>query len=319
MLRHLAESGAVERREGGWTTRLPVDQLGIPEGVREVVGRRLARLSGDANQALRVAAVVGADFELGVVQAAGDLGGDALLAAVEEAVAARVVIEVSATRFRFAHALMRATLYESLSATRKVTLHRKAAEAIETIHADALDDHVPALAHHWARASAPAADTARAIDYAVRAGDRALAQLAHDEAVTYYRQALELLDAAPGLRRRTTDPAPDRLGRGRAPGGGGGPPGHAAARQLGSPPSRGPRCSGRAALANTRGMYSSAVGEVDHERVAALEAGLDAVAGEDSPTRARLLAALARKSLHGGPGAAHAPGGRVPGHRPPQR
>ena len=67
VLRHLAESGAFEREEGGWTTRLPVDQLGIPEGVREVVGRRLARLSGDANQALRVAAVVGADFELEVV------------------------------------------------------------------------------------------------------------------------------------------------------------------------------------------------------------------------------------------------------------
>ena len=196
IIRHLAESGALERGEGGWTTRLPVDQLGIPEGVREVVVRRLARLSGDANQALRVAAVVGADFELDVVEAAGDLGGEALLAAVEEAVAARVVIEVSATRFRFAHALMRATLYESLTATRKVTLHRKAAQAIETIHEGALDDYLPALAHHWARASASAADTARAVGYATRAGDRALAQLAHDEAVTYYRQALDLLQVA---------------------------------------------------------------------------------------------------------------------------
>jgi hypothetical protein len=59
-----------------------------------------------------------------------------------------------------------------------VALHRRVAEAIETIHAGGLDDHLPALAHHWARASAPAADTARAVDYATRAGDRALAQLA---------------------------------------------------------------------------------------------------------------------------------------------
>jgi class 3 adenylate cyclase len=112
VLRHLAETGALERSEGGWTTRLPVDQLGIPEGVREVVGRRLARLSDEANQTLRIAAVVGPEFELGVVQAAGELSEETLLGAVEEAAAARVVTEVSATRYRFAHALVRATLYE---------------------------------------------------------------------------------------------------------------------------------------------------------------------------------------------------------------
>jgi tetratricopeptide (TPR) repeat protein len=257
------------------------------------VGRRLARLSGDANQALRVAAVVGADFELDVVASAADLGGDALLAAVEEAVAARVVIEVSATRFRFAHALMRATLYESLTATRKVTLHRKAAQAIETIHDGALDDYVPALAHHWARASAPAADTARAVGYATRAGDRALAQLAYDEAVTYYRQALELLQVA-GLsaggqhlellialgeaQRRAGDTAhretlleASRLAAER---------GDATA-------------LARAVLANTRGTLPSTTGDVDYERVAALEAAVDAVGADDTPTRARLLAALA--------------------------
>ena len=98
------------------------------------MGRRLSRLSDDANQALRIAAVVGAEFELGVVRAAGDLDEDALLAAIEEAAAARLVTEVSATRFRFAHALVRATLYDSLTAARQVTLHRRTAEAIETIH-----------------------------------------------------------------------------------------------------------------------------------------------------------------------------------------
>jgi hypothetical protein len=293
VLRHLAESGAVERREGGWAIRLPVDQLGIPEGVREVVGRRLSRLSGDANQALRIAAVVGPEFELGVVEAAGDLGGEALLGALEEAVAARVVTEVSATRFRFAHALVRVTLYESLTAARKVTLHRKAAEAIETIHEGALDDYVPALAHHWARASAQAADTARAVDYAIRAGDRALAQLAHDEAVTYYRQALGLLDAAPGsaegqrlrllialgeAERRAGDTAHrDTLLRACR-----------LAAELGDA-----EALARGALANTRGLYGSAIGEVDHDRLASFEAALEAGGDNDSPTRARLLAALA--------------------------
>src|SRR6185295_15901528 len=109
VLRHLAETGAIQRQADGWVTRLPVDQLGIPQGVREAVGHRLSRLSSPTNQTLRVAAVAGAEFELGVVQAAGELSEEALLGAVEEAVAARLVTEVSATRFRFAHALVRAT------------------------------------------------------------------------------------------------------------------------------------------------------------------------------------------------------------------
>jgi class 3 adenylate cyclase len=293
VLRHLAETGAVEQREGGWTTRLPVDQLGIPEGVREAVGHRLSRLSGDTNHALRIAAVVGAEFELGVVQAAGDLGEEALLGAVEEAAGARLVTEVSATRFRFAHALVRATLYESLTAARKVTLHRKAAEAIETIHESALDDYVPALAHHWAKASAPVTDTPKAVAYARRAGDRALAQLAHDEAADYYASGLDLLDAG------GADPADPRrlellIGRGEAQRRAG-DPGYRQtlldaahlARQLGDAPAL-----ARAALANNRGHIYTTAFEVDAARVEMLEAAIAAVGANDLAVRARLLATL---------------------------
>jgi tetratricopeptide (TPR) repeat protein len=300
IIRHLTETGGTEQRAGRWGTTLPVDELGVPDSVREVVTLRLARLSDDANRALRLAAVIGTEFELPVVRTAGGFDDETVLSALEEAIAARVVIEVSATRFRFAHALMRATLYESLTATRKVTLHRKAAQAIETIHEGALDDYLPALAHHWARASAPAADTARAVGYATRAGNRALAQLAHDEAVTYYRQALELLqvagDSAGGqqiellialgeAQRRAGDTAhretlleASRLAAERGDA----------------------NALARAAQANTRGTFPSTIGDVDHERVAALEAALDAVGGDDTPTRARLLAALAAEMIYSG-------------------
>ncbi|MGH9035097.1 MAG: ATP-binding protein, partial [Acidimicrobiia bacterium] len=293
VLRHLAETGAVERQAEGWTTRLPVDQLGIPEGVRDVVGRRLARLSGDTNHTLRIAAVVGAEFELGVVQVAGDLDEETLLGAVEEAAGARLVTEVSATRFRFAHALVRATLYESLTAARKTTLHRKTAEAIETIHEGALDVHVPALAHHWARASAPVTDTTKAVDYAQRAGDQALAQLAHDQAANHYASGLELLDAA------GVDPADPRrlellIGRGEAQRRGGDPgyrqtlldAGHLAEQ-------RGDGLAlARAALANNRGNIYSTVFAIDTARVSVLEAAIDAVGADDLALRARLLANL---------------------------
>jgi predicted ATPase len=206
VLRHLTETGAVERREGRWRTRVPVETLGIPEGIREVVGRRVARPSAHANRSLRVAAVIGLEFELPVLQRAAGVDDEELVSSMEEATRARLVVEAPgpATGCRFAHALVRHTLYEALSAARRVSLHRRVAQAIEAVHGAALEDHLPALAHHWARAAAPAAETSRAVHYATRAGDRALAQLAHDEAAAYYRSALELLDAAGG---REHDPA----------------------------------------------------------------------------------------------------------------
>ena len=290
VLRHLAETGAVERQEGSWTTRLPVDQLGIPEGVRDVVGRRLARLSSDTNQALRVAAVVGPEFELGVVQASGDLSEETLLAAIEEAAEARVVTEVSATRFRFAHALVRATLYESLTTARRVALHRKTAEAIETVHHAALDDFLPALAHHWAKASVP--DTTRAVEYAHRAGDRALAQLANDEAARYYASGLDLLDAG------GADPDDPRrlelfIGQGEAQRRAGDPAYRQTlldaahlAEQVGDA-----HALARAALANTLGYMWTAF-SVDTDRIEVLESAIAAVGEDDPALRARLLATL---------------------------
>jgi class 3 adenylate cyclase len=293
VLRHLAETGAVEREEGGWTTRLPVDQLGIPEGVRDVVGRRLARLSGDTNQTLRVAAVVGPEFELGIVQAAGDLDEEQLLAAMEEAAEARVVTEVSATRFRFAHALVRATLYDALTTARRVALHRKTAVAIETIHEAALEDFVPALAHHWAKASAPVTDISKAVEYAHRAGDRALAQLAHDEASNYYASALELLDAG-GADPTDTRRVALLTGRGEAQQRAGDPgyretllDGARLARQLGDA-----NGLARAALANSLGDIWTGAFEVDAARIEVLEAALAAVGDTDPRLRARLLATL---------------------------
>ncbi|HEV3364835.1 MAG TPA: hypothetical protein VG795_11990, partial [Acidimicrobiia bacterium] len=261
-------------------------------GVRDVIGRRLSRLSGDTNQALRAAAVVGPEFELGVVQAAGDLTEETLLAAMDEAAEARVVTEVSATRFRFAHALVRATLYESLTTARQVTLHRKTAEAIESMYARALDDYVPTLAHHWAKASAPVRDVTRAVEYAQRAGDRALAQLAHDEAAKYYASGLDLLDAG------EADPDDPRrlellIGRGEAQRRAG-DTGYRQtlldaahlAKKLGDA-----NALARAALANTLGYMWTAF-TVDTDRIEVLESAIAAVGGDDPALRARLLATL---------------------------
>src|SRR5205823_8202712 len=105
VLRHLSESGAIEQRNGRWVTTGQVEDLGIPESVRNVVGRRLSRLSRSANRTLRVAAVVGLEFDPAVVQAAGSADEEEeVLSALEEACAARLLTEIAGPRYRFAHA-----------------------------------------------------------------------------------------------------------------------------------------------------------------------------------------------------------------------
>jgi class 3 adenylate cyclase/tetratricopeptide (TPR) repeat protein len=299
VLRHLSESRAIELQDGRWVLRADVGELRIPEGVRDVVGRRLSLLAESTNRLLAVAAVIGLEFDAAVVEQAGGAGEDEVLAALEEATQARLLVEVAGTRYRFAHALVRATLYDELTGARRIALHRRVAQAIESIHGRALDDHLPALAHHWAQAAAPAADTARAIDYATRAGDRAMAQLAPDEAKAYYGQALELLEVA---ERDDAQRIRLLIGLGDAQ------------RQVGDPTYRetllaasrlaAERGDGaelaRAALLNSRPIFSSAVGEVDGERVASLEAALDATGDDDPPTRARLLGALGLELVFAG-------------------
>jgi predicted ATPase len=94
VVRHLVETGEFQEREGRWGITRPVEQLGIPEGVREVVGQRLTRLSETTNHVLAIAAVIGEDFELPVLERCGRLNQDTLVAALDDAVAARLIIEI---------------------------------------------------------------------------------------------------------------------------------------------------------------------------------------------------------------------------------
>ncbi|HLA19244.1 MAG TPA: adenylate/guanylate cyclase domain-containing protein, partial [Dehalococcoidia bacterium] len=167
----------------------------IPQGVREVVGRRLNHLSKECNGVLTVASVIGREFGLDALDLVSDVSGDRLLEALEEAMAARVISEVprSAGRYSFSHALIRETLYEELTTTRRVRLHRQIGEVLEGLYGANPEPHLAELAHHFCEA-APGGDVDKAIDYARRAGDRAAALLAYEEAAGHYETALQALE-----------------------------------------------------------------------------------------------------------------------------
>ena len=169
--------------------------LGIPQGVREVIGRRLGRLSAECIRVLTLASVLGRDFGLDALSTLSKLSGDELLDVLDEAVAARVVSAVPEAhgRLRFAHALIRETLYDGLTTPRRVQLHRRAGEALEAFYGANPEPHLAELAYHFFEA-APGGDVAKALGYAQRAGESAVKVLAYEEAARLFELALQALD-----------------------------------------------------------------------------------------------------------------------------
>ena len=113
VLRHLVETGTVRRQANRWVVARG-GTMAVPEGVRDVVGRRLGRLSAQTSQMLSVAAVLGRDFDVELLAALRDAPEGSLLDALDEALGAGLVQETGADRYRFAHVLVRATLLEEL-------------------------------------------------------------------------------------------------------------------------------------------------------------------------------------------------------------
>jgi DNA-binding SARP family transcriptional activator len=168
--------------------------LVIPQSIHDVIARRLAHLTAACEQMLVLASVIGREFALDALARMGDVSEDELLDILDEALTARVLSDVQDTpgRLRFAHALIRDTLYERLTSSRRLRLHRLAVEAFEGLYGDEPGPHLAELAYH----SVAGRDPDNGLRYAWRAGDRALALLAYEEAARLYTIALGAHDDA---------------------------------------------------------------------------------------------------------------------------
>jgi DNA-binding SARP family transcriptional activator len=266
----------------------------IPETVKEVIGRRLGRLSAECRELLALASVAGREFPLDVV---GRLGGQEsieVLSLLEEAVPARVVSEVAGSpgRMRFTHALIRDTLYDALPHARRLELHRRTGEALEELRAGESLEHLSELAHHYFHAL-PAGDADTAVAHARRAADQSQAVLAHGEAARLYRNALRALTLRPvpdpGLERALLLDLGTALARS-----GDTPSAKDAFLQVADLArlSGDTADLGRAAL-GYHGHFTAPRPAGDRLVVALLEEALDAVGETDSALRARLLSRLA--------------------------
>jgi tetratricopeptide (TPR) repeat protein len=266
-------------------------RLEIPQSVRDVISRRLAHLSAARNQVLAFASVLGREFVLELLARVGEVSIDDLLETLDEALSARVIGEVPgvADRLRFTHVVIRDTLYERLPTARRLQLHGRAVAALEGLYGEHPGAHLAELAHH----SMAGRKFDKALRYAWRAAERALALLAYEEAARLYHNALEALELA-GV-------ADEKFGCelllliGEAHGRAGNTPAAkaafieaaAVARRLGRS-----RELARAAVGyGGRTPWVRAAG--DTRLIPLLEEGLDAIGETDVELRARILARLA--------------------------
>ena len=165
------------------------DLSSVPAGVRDVVRYRVATLPEHVQSVLRHAAVLGPDVDLAL------LPGDGVLDALEAATARGFLVEVGPGRFRFAHALVRDTLYQDLSRSRRARWHVEIAEVL----ARSRPDDVEALAHHFLHAEDPAT-SATGARYAREAAEQAERRFAPHQAARLWRAALDHAGADPRER-----------------------------------------------------------------------------------------------------------------------
>jgi DNA-binding SARP family transcriptional activator len=266
-------------------------RLAIPQSVRDVIARRLRHLSEECHRVLVLASVIGREFAVDALARVGGVPEGELLDVLDEAMAARVVSELPArtARLRFAHVLIRDTLYEGLTSARRVRLHRLVVDELEPLYGDEPGPHLAELAYH----SLAGSELDKGVRYARRAGDRALALLAYEESARLYRMALDALDRPDGRDEKARCELLLSLGQ-------------AEARAGNSPAAKGafldaartarhlrlPRELARAAAGYGGPIVWARAGD-DTRLVPLLEEGLDALGDEDVELRARLLARLA--------------------------
>jgi predicted ATPase len=183
----------------GWT---PIEQMRIPRSVQDAVQRRVVQLSPAARRVLTLAAVAGRRFDFALLQQVTGCAEDDLLCQIKELIAAQLVVEESAERFAFRHALTRQAIYVQLLARERQALHRTIADTLQRLYAATPDSHLGELAYHSYEAGA----WDQALDYSYRVGRQAHALYAPRAAIEHLTRALEAaghlsMAPPPGLYR----------------------------------------------------------------------------------------------------------------------
>ena len=168
----------------------------VPDNLSNVIADRLDELPARTIDALRIASVLGRNFNVIALAGLANRSVESIRRSLETAESSGIVSLNGGDKFSFMHALFREVLYADNTNIARVALHKRAGEMIEERYKDDLDAHVAELAYHFFEA-AQSGEADKAISYCLRAGDSATRQRAYSEAVALLESALQVVDILP--------------------------------------------------------------------------------------------------------------------------
>jgi class 3 adenylate cyclase/tetratricopeptide (TPR) repeat protein len=195
MVQALLEQGVLVRDGAVKLVKSP-EEIRVPSTVQAILASRIDRLPAPEKELLQTLAVLGREFQSGLIKRVADKSDDEVERILSNLQLAEFIYEQPAIpdiEYIFKHALTQEVACNSLLTQRRRMLHERTAQAIEALFAERLEDHLAELAHHYDRSG----DVRKAVDYLRRAGLKAAHQVANSEAIAHFDRALELLKQLP--------------------------------------------------------------------------------------------------------------------------
>ncbi len=195
LIKLLADEGHI-KKNGVWRLEKSLDDISIPDKIYNVVARRLDRLVEDQRDLLEYASVVGENFESNVVGSATSLERIKVLKNLSKLEKVHKLVHSLGERYEFDHSKIREVLYNDINEELRQEYHRIIAESYENLYDDDIDKVVGEIANHYMKA-----DDVRAVEYLLKAGEKARDQYAIDEAREFYNEALSMAESEDQKRK----------------------------------------------------------------------------------------------------------------------
>ena len=191
----LQENGSIVKEHDGYVLSGRPTDIEVPDTIQGIIASRLDRLEEDLKGILQVAAVIGREFAYRLLQAITELKKELKprLSSLQELEFIYEKTLFPELEYIFKHALTQEVAYQSLLIKRRRGIHLRIGQAIEDIYEDRLEEFHEILAYHYSRSD----DAGKAIHYLRLSGDKAARSYANREAISFYMEAIRLLDAQP--------------------------------------------------------------------------------------------------------------------------
>jgi tetratricopeptide (TPR) repeat protein len=199
VIESLEEEGVIYREKNRWKIR-EVSEIEFPETVKSVLKTRFARLDEECQSVLTFASFVGNDFTLEAMCALTGIEENKLLELMDRMLKTGLIKEREIRGegvCSFADILVRDVVYDEVSLLKRKKLHGIVGRALEKVYAKKIDEHLGELGSHFLESG----DKDKALDYFLKAGDKAAKIYANSEAGSYFQSALGLLEEKEGETR----------------------------------------------------------------------------------------------------------------------